>query len=69
MAGRGVKLRYLGEDMVTLKEEVVWVLKVLGIAGHLSDSLVVTSLDQGFRETGTNKSEDCCEDEGGQWTR
>lgn len=48
MAGHGVKLRDLREDMVTLKEEVVWVLKVLGIGGHLSDSLVIASLDQGF---------------------
>lgn len=44
----GVNLRYLGEDIVTLKGEVVWVVKVLGIGGHLSDSLWVTSLDQGF---------------------
>lgn len=36
----------LEEDVVTLKEEVVWESQILGIGGHLNDSLGVAGLDQ-----------------------
>lgn len=41
----GHRVELSREDMVTLKGEVFCVVKVLGTGGHLSDLLVVTSLD------------------------
>lgn len=63
-----VKSKCPGEDTVTQGRGGLGS-QVLGTGGHLSDSLVVTGLDQGFEVCRMNWGNwRLCEDEeGGQW--